>query len=90
MKILSKCICILAILGASTSYAHDHGKDKGKPHPPVTKEEREKMAANMDKMAACLRSDKPVDECHEEMHAGMKDGSCPMMGEHGKHHHSEK
>jgi len=43
--------------------------------PPPTKEMREKMAEAHEKMAACLRSDRPIDECHDEMkkmHDAMK------------------
>ena len=36
-------------------------------HPAPTKEQREQMAAAHEKIAACLRSDKPIDECHAEM-----------------------
>ena len=35
-------------------------------HPAPTKEEREKMAAAHEKMAACLRSDRPMSDCHAE------------------------
>ena len=36
-------------------------------HPAPTREQREKMAAAHEKIAACLRSDRPIDECHAEM-----------------------
>jgi hypothetical protein len=36
-------------------------------HPPVTKEQREEMAQAHEKMAACLRSDRAIEECHSEM-----------------------
>jgi hypothetical protein len=45
----------------------------------------EKMAQMHSDMAACLRSDKSVDECHSQMMAScQKDGSksCAMMKEH--------
>ena len=35
--------------------------------PAPTKEQREQMAAAHEKVAACLRSDKPIDQCHDEM-----------------------
>ncbi|MEQ1876797.1 MAG: hypothetical protein ABL958_09125 [Bdellovibrionia bacterium] len=54
----------------------------GKMSPP-TPEMREKMAVNHEKMAACLRSDTDMKECHKEMkkqcHETMGD-TCPMMG----------
>lgn len=36
-------------------------------NPPPTKEQREKMAAEHDKIAACLRSDRAIEDCHKEM-----------------------
>src|SRR5579859_371038 len=58
-------------------------------HPALTKEQRESMAAIHEQMAACLRSDKPLAECHKEamkkcQETMGKDG-CPMM--HGMHEH---
>jgi hypothetical protein len=87
MKNMSQWVCALALLGSTPAFAHDNDA-KGKPHPPVSKEDREKMAAVHEKMAACLRSDKGVDQCHEEMHTAMKNSGaeCPMMAEHGKGH----
>jgi hypothetical protein len=40
---------------------------------------REQMAKAHDAMAACLRSDRPIDECHSE-----------MMKNHGGMHHRPK
>jgi len=52
-----------------------------------SKEMREKMATVHEQLAACLRSDKPIAECHKEAmkhHQEMmgKDG-CPMMDKDG-------
>jgi hypothetical protein len=50
----------------------------------VSKETREKMAVLHEQMAACLRSDKSISDCHAEMRKncqttlGTQD--CPMMG----------
>ena len=52
--------------------------------PPPSKEMREQMAAAHEKIAACLRSDKPIDECHAEMRK-MHDS---MMHEHHRMDHS--
>ena len=63
----------------------------------LTAAQRKDMALAHEKMATCLRSEKPFDECHKEMMKTCKDmmgkGACPMMGEmHGmkaeelKHH----
>ena len=45
-----------------------------------SKEMREKMAAFHEQLAACLRSDKPIAECHKEAMKHHKD----MMGMMGK------
>ncbi|WP_141731596.1 hypothetical protein [Oligoflexus tunisiensis] len=52
-----------------------------------TKEQRETMAKNHEMMATCLRSDRSVGECHEEMMKSCKDNdACPMKGRMGMHH----
>ena len=58
--------------------------------PPATasgepsKDTREKMAVLHEQMAACLRSDKSISDCRDEMRkncrATMSRRSCPMMG----------
>ena len=58
----------------ATEPAHDT-------RPPPTKEMREKMAEAHEKIAACLRSDRPIDECHAEMkkmHETMKHEHATM------------
>jgi len=50
----------------------------------VSKDDRQKMAEMHTKMAACLKSDKPMSECQKDMMSSCrqmmgKDG-CPMMG----------
>ena len=49
-----------------------------------SKETREKMAAVHERMAACLRSDKPIDECRGQMMKSVAhmpgETGCPMMG----------
>jgi len=60
---------------------------------PITKEDREKMAVLHEQMAACLRSNKPLEDCHAQMRkdcmASLGEHGCPMMGmgrhSHGKH-----
>jgi hypothetical protein len=48
-----------------------------------SRETREAMAAVHEQMAACLRSDKPVEQCHSEMHKACREKvgqeQCPMM-----------
>jgi hypothetical protein len=47
-------------------------------------EARRKMATVHEKMAACLRSDRPLSQCREEMVTTCRDmmgeDGCPMMG----------
>lgn len=83
---------VAAILLASFQLAT--AADKPKPGP-LTKEERQaraerhdKMAENHRKMAECLRSDKPVSECRDQMRKECPmmtdDGECPMGGGRGR------
>ena len=67
----------LLILSAPSAFACDDcdGKDT------ASKEDRAKMAEMHQKMADCLKSDKPMDECKKEMHK-----SCPMCD---RHHHGK-
>jgi hypothetical protein len=56
------------------------------PAPPAepSKEMRVKMASAHERMAACLRSEKPIAECRSDMmkscHDVMGERGCPMMG----------
>jgi precorrin-2 methylase len=82
MKTIPGMICLLALTataGVALSAEPEHMD-----HPAVTREMRAKMAAVHEQMAACLKSDRPIMECHEEM---MKHHDESMMhheaGEHG-------
>lgn len=57
-----------------------------------TKEMRATMASAHEKMAACLRTDKPMAECREEMRKGapMMRGQCSMMDHMQMHEGAEK
>ncbi len=53
--------------------------------PAVSKEMREQMATVHERMAACLRSEKSVEDCHHEMMESgesMHEHGCPMMDKH--------
>ena len=68
--------CTVALLwtaGAALAAEPEHA---GRPAP--THEMRQKMAGAHEQMAACLRSDRPIAECHEE-----------MMKNHDMMHHGE-
>lgn len=74
---------IVMMAGAGVASAADMMKGE---HPAPTKEMREKMATLHEQMAACLRTDKAIEECHKQMMKNCtdtmgKDG-CPMMNMH--------
>lgn len=65
----------------------DYMTSDKKEMPKMTKEQREKMATLHDKMAACLRSEKAMPDCHQEMKKScteMGEENCPMMRHHMK------
>ncbi len=61
--------------------------------PEPSRETREKMATAHEKMAACLRTDRAISDCREEMmkecHQLMGEHACPMMGM-DRHKHTMK
>jgi hypothetical protein len=61
---------------------------------PVSVENRRKMAELHQKMSDCLKTEKPMSECHNEMMQGcdmMGKNACPMMGPmHGKMYQLKK
>jgi hypothetical protein len=74
---------VALIVGASAAFAAE--PPSGTPAAP-SREMREKMAVMHEKLAACLRSDKPIADCrkeamsyHQEMMGTMGKGGCPMM-----------
>ena len=79
---LSMTIAFSALAAETTPATKmDDKKDK----PAVTAEQREKMASMHEKVATCLRSTKPFEECHEEMkkeHEEMMAEHKGMMAEH--------
>jgi Spy/CpxP family protein refolding chaperone len=82
-----------ASTGASPAFAHPEGKVKGHGHSgkhgrssmmmaSPTPEMRQNMAEMHQKMADCLKSERPMAECRKEMmkNCPMKGkGHCPMM-----------
>lgn len=82
MNRMSRCcarIAVLALFSVSTAFAAEPAKPAD-PSP----EAREQMAAVQQKLAECLRSDRPIAECKAAMmkscHEGMGEHGCPMMG----------
>jgi hypothetical protein len=87
--------CVITIIG-SVAMADDGMSKSSESKSPVklTSEQRQRMAGLHEKMASCLRSDRPMAECRQEMMKGCKDtmgkDGCPMMGGkmgHGMHQH---
>ena len=81
-------VSVLAFVGASATLAANSPAAQS----PPSKEMREKMATLHEQMAACLRSDKSITQCHTEMMTSCQDvvgkDGCPMMGMgSGMHHH---
>jgi hypothetical protein len=66
--------CGAALLCATGSVLADEQDQSTRPAP--TKEQREKMATEHDQIAACLRSDKAIEDCH-----------AMMQNHHSMHHH---
>jgi len=85
-------LAIAAVSFSSLSWAADaKPTPKATPHGhEMTKEQRQQMAEMHQKMADCLKSDKPLSECRSEMmkacHDKMGAEGCPMMGHHGEGH----
>lgn len=83
-------IALLSLAAASLAAEPEH-MDR----PPPSKEMRAKMASAHEQLAACLRSERPMAECHDEMmkqHEMMHHGHDEGMGmgigdcEHSSHH----
>ena len=83
-------LCFLGLSG-HMALADDMGtKASSMKMPTMTTEQRQKMADAHEKMAVCLRSEKAISDCHEEMMKACKEDmgkdGCPMMGGKGMHH----
>ncbi len=82
MKMIPGIICLIAF--AATANVALAAEAEHMDHPAVTKEMRAKMATAHEQMASCLKSDRPLEDCHAEM---MKQHEEFMMhheaGEHG-------
>ena len=65
MKMIPGIICLLAL--AATVDVALATEPEHMDHPAVTKEMRAKMAAAHEQMAACLKSDRPMADCHADM-----------------------
>jgi hypothetical protein len=68
-KALVAALCVLAV-GAAVA-ADDSPSDMH--HAPPSKQDREQMAKLHEHMAACLRSDKTMRDCHEAVRKECQD-----------------
>ena len=80
-------VAAIALLSASPAFAKER---EAQAPPDPTPEARAEMATAHQKMADCLKSDRPMADCRAEMMKscqGMKgDGGCPMGGGMGPGH----
>jgi len=80
---MKRIVLLLGTVLMLSSSAFAEGKNtKSSKMPEMTVEQRNKMAGVHEKMAACLRSDRPLNDCHDEMIKSCQDsmgGTCPMM-----------
>lgn len=76
-----------SLLSISGSAAAQTAQTQGTQASPPTTEQRASMAKAHEQFAACLRSDKPMDTCRDEMMktCGQQTAGCPMMGYQGQH-----
>ncbi|MBY0314577.1 MAG: hypothetical protein K2Q26_03595 [Bdellovibrionales bacterium] len=88
--IISFLFACLSIGSIATAQQNKKTETKSANHleAPMTSEQRQKMAEMHDKMATCLRSEKPMSDCKTEMmqncKAMMGKGECPMTGHMGQ------
>jgi len=84
LQSVSLIATLALIFGTSAALA---AEPPSQGHPTMSKEQREKMATIHDQIAACLRSEKPVADCHKEAMKSCQDAMgkdwCSMMHEHG-------
>ena len=90
LQSVSLIATLALIFGTSAALA---AEPPSQGHPTMSKEQREKMATIHDQIAACLRSEKPVADCHKEAMKSCQDMMgkdwCSMMHEHGHDHMME-
>ncbi len=69
---------LLALLSATGVIALACAPPASAQQPAPSKEMRAQMATIHEQMAACLRSDKPIADCHAEMVQSCQKVGCPM------------
>ena len=85
--VLFSSVFITNISSSATSAETNRKSDVTKPPTQMTKEERNKAADLHEKMASCLRSDRVLADCRQDMMKGCEDSmgkdGCPMGGHWG-------
>lgn len=76
---MKKTVLVLCVLGVSASSAFAH--DQKMMMMTMTPEQRQKMATTHEAMALCLKSERPLPECKDEMMKSCMD----TMGKEGCH-----
>ena len=83
LQSVSLIATLALVIGTSAALA---AEPPSQGQPTMSKEQREKMATIHEQMAACLRSDKPMADCHKEAMKSCQDAMgknwCSMMHEH--------
>ncbi len=84
LRLLGQGVIAAILLSVAAVWAADPAPSSSTPQAPPSKETREKMAALHEQMAACLRSDKSINDCRTEMMKSCRETlgpqGCPMMG----------
>ena len=84
-RTLGSCALVAALVLALAAPVLAAEPEKAPP-PAPSAEQRQKMAEAHQHMADCLKSSRPISECHAEMKQSCRDAhggaGCPMM-EHG-------
>lgn len=94
MKRLGNLIYAVGIMSIFVFGVETFAKANGsKTNMEITTEQRQKMADVHDKMAVCMRTERPMSDCQQEMmnscQSTMGKDGCGMMGDkmaHGGHH----
>ena len=81
----------LAVMAGSSAFGVEASMDSNgsKMHVEMTTEQRLKMADILDKMAICIRTQRSIPDCHQDMmtvcKSTMGKSGCHMMGEEMHH-----
>ncbi len=84
LRLVGQAAIGVIVLSVGAVWAADPPPSSSTPQAPPSKETREKMATLHEQMAACLRSDKSINDCRSEMMKSCRETigtqGCQMMG----------